>query len=126
MSKALVELRRRLGQTQESLARCLGVSLQTVALWETKRPPGGFALLRLCKLAKEDPDLLKIFADAVERGNRRTVQRMREDEACWNGLYTLLESIRQDPAAGERIQQLARAAQESVNEVQDRSWRNQR
>lgn len=95
LSQALIELRLRLGETQESLARRLHVSLQTVALWETKRAPKGIILFRLSKLAEghQYADLAKIFADAVEQENRLTREDLRREDERWFKLWVGLNKI---------------------------------
>src|SRR5215831_8894120 len=85
VSEALIELRRRLDHTQESLARSLNVSLQTVALWETKRPPTGIVLTRLEQLALryDYADLAEVFDHALQAGPRRSREDIAVERARW-------------------------------------------
>jgi len=64
VQQAIVELRRRLGMTQQDLAIHLGKAVVTVARWETARPPRGeslAALVRMAQAAGHD-DLAAVFA----------------------------------------------------------------
>jgi transcriptional regulator with XRE-family HTH domain len=51
LSKAVVELRVLLGENQQAFSNRLGIALNTVARYETSRPPSGEMLLRLGQLA---------------------------------------------------------------------------
>ena len=122
--------------SRRSLAQRLNVSLQTVALWETKRPPGGIVLLRLSKLAEghQYADLAKIFANAVEKEDRRVREQMNVELNLWDKLFTRLYHIQLQaheltkvaPAVSDRILSLAKEAEELAEEARSRSWRNQR
>lgn len=64
LQQAIVELRRRLGLTQQDLAVHLGKAVVTIARWETARPPRGeslAALVRMAEAAGHD-DLAAAFA----------------------------------------------------------------
>jgi transcriptional regulator with XRE-family HTH domain len=50
---ALIELRRRLGMTQQGLSEALHVTMVSVCRWETSRPPAGLSLIRLAKYARD-------------------------------------------------------------------------
>jgi len=64
-------LRTALKLTQTEFGKLFGKSLPTIQRWETLRPPGGWALIRLLDLAKRhaaDPQcdaLAKVFRDAL-------------------------------------------------------------
>jgi transcriptional regulator with XRE-family HTH domain len=136
LSKALIELRRRLGETQESLARRLNVSLQTVALWETKRPPMGIVLLRLSSLAEKYlyMDLAQIFEEAVEDEPRQVRDDLRLEQKRWDRILFGLIDIQNEaerlssiaPAAATRIRLIAEDLAGLALEAQEWSWRNQR
>jgi transcriptional regulator with XRE-family HTH domain len=70
ISQALIELRTRLGDSQQAFSNRLGVALQTVTRWETSSPPTGMALSRLGALAVDcgHPDLSAVFATAAFDG----------------------------------------------------------
>jgi transcriptional regulator with XRE-family HTH domain len=51
LSKAVCELRARLGSSQQSFSNRLGVALNTIARYETSREPSGEALLKLGNVA---------------------------------------------------------------------------
>jgi DNA-binding transcriptional regulator YiaG len=125
LSKALIELRRRLEHTQESLARHLNVSLHSVALWETKRPPGGLILLRLSRLAEEHQhaDLAKTFADAVEGEKRMDREDLRREGERWGNIWIGLNRIASealDLAAGEVVVEAGRTySQEEIQALRE-------
>lgn len=68
ISKALIELRRRLGETQQTMSDRLGVSLQSIARWETVDQPVNIMLATLHQIATESghTDLAKTFMDELE------------------------------------------------------------
>jgi DNA-binding transcriptional regulator YiaG len=134
LSLALIELRQRLEETQQSLAHRLNVSLHSVALWETKNTPRGLMLLRLSKLAQDygHADLAEIFADAVGKANRRVRELLNSEEELWDKIFTRLYRIQleadklADAAARDRIISLAKEAEQLAETAQEGSWRNQR
>jgi transcriptional regulator with XRE-family HTH domain len=136
LSKTLIELRKRLGETQESLARRLNVSLQTVALWETKRPPQGIVLLRLSSLAAEHQhaDLAQIFEGAVDNETRQVRDDLRLEQSRWERILRGLAEIKYesellrsvDPRLRDRIQDIADNLIRVALEAREWSWRNQR
>ena len=136
MSQALIELRRRLGETQESLARRLNVSLQTVALWETKRPPQGIVLALLSRLAEQHQhaDLAQIFLGAVENEPRLVRDDLRVEQRRWEMILNGLKEIQDEatqlnsvaPAAAMRLRQIAEGVESLALEARAWSWRNQR
>ena len=50
-SIALVELRETLKLSQQNFSTALGVTISTIARWETSDPPKGYSLIRLALLA---------------------------------------------------------------------------
>ena len=136
LSRTLIELRKRLGETQESLARRLTVSLQTVALWETKRPPRGIVLLLLSGLAEhhQHADLAKIFAEAVANEPRLVRDELRVEQRRWETILSGLMEIQDEatqlnsvaPAAAVRIRQIAEGIHMLAMEARSWSWRHQR
>jgi transcriptional regulator with XRE-family HTH domain len=79
LSKAVCELRTRLGWSQQTLSNRLGVALNTIARYETAREPSGEALLKLGDLASVSHhwDLSELFhtryLDDVLKNFHRTV-----------------------------------------------------
>lgn len=136
LSSALIELRKRLCETQESLARRLNVSLQTVALWETRRPPQGIVLLRLSSLAEEyqHTDLAQIFEAAVDNETRQVRDDLRLERQRWERILRGLAEIRDeaerlrdvDPRLRDRIQEIAESLLGIALAAREWSWRNQR
>ena len=136
LSSTLIELRKRLGETQESLARRLNVSLQTVALWETRRPPQGIVLLRLSSLAEEyqHADLAQIFEAAVDNETRQVRDDLRLERQRWERILRGLVEIQEeaerlrsvDPRLRDRIQEIAESLVGVALAAREWSWRNQR
>jgi transcriptional regulator with XRE-family HTH domain len=134
LSKALIELRKRLGETQESLARRLNVSLQTVALWETKRPPQGIVLLLLFGLAEkhQHADLAKIFNEAVENEPPVVRDGLHVEQRRWETILLGLNEIQSEvaqldsvaPLSAMRIRQIASHIGTLALEARSWSWRN--
>jgi transcriptional regulator with XRE-family HTH domain len=140
LSQALIELRTRLEDTQESMSRRLDVSMHSIAIWETKRAPAGVMLLRLSKLAEEHrhADLAKIFADAVENEKRLDYEDLLREARRWTDLFNKLAEIqkeanklyrddRPDPfTTAHRILNLTNEMETLAHDAQAWSWRNQR
>jgi transcriptional regulator with XRE-family HTH domain len=107
VSIALAELRRRLGDSQQSFSNRMGVSLPTVARWETTSRPTGASLHMLESIARSNghEDLALEFARAFETlqvaDPRKAVdlhlQRMR-----WAELDTAIGEIQE---AAQRLQE---------------------
>ena len=64
---AVRDLRLALGDTQQSFAQRLGLSISTVVRYELTRPPKGTALAQLMQVASENnqPDIAMVFAGAL-------------------------------------------------------------
>jgi len=83
VQQAIVELRRRLGMTQQALAVHLGKAVVTVARWETTRPPKGeslVALIRMAQAAGHD-DLAAVFTRSLGVGLPRARSAVHRTEA---------------------------------------------
>src|SRR5947209_1616164 len=68
ISAAVIELRQGLGQTQQQFAHALGVSITTIARWETNRPPRGTILADLARIARSEVktfEIAEIFRRAI-------------------------------------------------------------
>jgi transcriptional regulator with XRE-family HTH domain len=143
LSQALIELRTRLEDTQESMSRRLDVSMHSIAIWETKRAPAGVMLLRLSKLAEEHQhaDLAKIFADAVENEKRLDHEDLLREARRWADLFNKLALIQKEAnrlhrdeadsravrlGVAHRIMSLTNEMETLAHQAQAWSWRNQR
>ena len=95
-SQALVALRQALGQTQQECAATLGLSVTTIARYETSREPDKKNLLRLAKLAEEHnrADLVQVFRRAISEPRTRvtTVHVLPGEEEDFEVLQMLLRN----------------------------------
>ena len=136
VSKALIELRRRLGESQESMAQKLGCALQSIARWETTSEPQSVTLWRL-DIAREHhfDDLGKVFGEATDRfkqTDRREAEKIEMDVQRWGdiqaGLIELAEEgmnlSREGHPAGARIQEIALRVGGLATQARWWSWRN--
>ena len=81
LQKALIELRRRTGHTQESFSRVLGVSLPTVGHWEAKgRLPLDIVLARLADIATKagHADLAQVFMGGLDELKASRAQKAED------------------------------------------------
>jgi transcriptional regulator with XRE-family HTH domain len=67
LSRAVVELRTRLGENQQAFSNRLGIAMNTVARYETSRSPSGYALLQLFQVANDNlfASLAQVFGEAI-------------------------------------------------------------
>jgi DNA-binding XRE family transcriptional regulator len=133
VSAALREMRTRQGRSQEGMARELYVSLQTMTLWETKRPPGGIILARLADFAEENgyADLQQVFESELEKLSPAVGTEIKRERERWAGIYDSLDSIRHLVARSESewasmIDRECDRLFQKLQEAQARAWRNQR
>lgn len=65
--EAVRNLRKALGDTQQSFAQRLGLAISTVVRYESTRPPKGTALAQLIQVARENdlPEIAQLFAEAL-------------------------------------------------------------
>ena len=98
IQKALIEMRRRLKHSQQSMSEFLGIAMQTIARWETSGEPGAPALVMLWNLAKtyKFDDLSAVF-EAEIRGMKeddpRRSDRIQLDLERWTKIMGLLGEI---------------------------------
>jgi transcriptional regulator with XRE-family HTH domain len=137
VQKALIELRRLLGETQQSMSDRLGVSLQSVARWETTEPPVNITLATLHQIAVENNyvELAQAFRDALEtlkEKQRRKVDDIMDEINRWHHIREHLTALadeaqilttRKHPA-GPRIEEHLNALHELLGAAQKWSWRN--
>jgi transcriptional regulator with XRE-family HTH domain len=92
VSNAVRELRESLSQSQQQFSNTIGVAMNTVARWETTRPPKGKALNDLRELAIENKktELAWIFGDAL-LGELGLKDRVAKGLA--NRLYALIDLL---------------------------------
>jgi transcriptional regulator with XRE-family HTH domain len=71
VQKALTQLRKSLGMTQQELSERLGVILNSVSRWESSRPPSGHSLWQLQRFARDvgAPEIAAIFQRAIDQEN---------------------------------------------------------
>ncbi len=137
LAKALIELRSRLGETQQSMAVRFGVAVQTIARWETTGEPQSIMLWRLWELAREHQydDLRDIFVAALDKfklAERRKaenmmndIERWREIQAGW--IQVMEEGMKlsaENHPAGARITQLAARLGELTTKAREWAWGN--
>src|SRR4051812_24825187 len=78
VAAALVALRTRLGHTQESFSRVIGISLPTLGTWEAKSTlPTNIMLANLAQLAQKEghEDLSAVFMADLEKLKERQRQK---------------------------------------------------
>jgi transcriptional regulator with XRE-family HTH domain len=118
LSGALVELRRALGESQQTFATRVHMALATIARYETDRHPRGKALALFARVANEAgrPDLASVFEQALatELGDQPPTPK----ELVW---VDALREVEQDmPATFDAIVREIAAAMESLKErIQD-------
>ena len=137
-AKALIELRRRLGETQQSMAERLGCVLQSVARWETSsRPQSITVLAALRDLAEREkhPDLAAVFGKAVDENLSRTHPRIafklvdaRERLARLDASVSEIQTIAQEMKErgepdGQRIYDLCNDMWETLQSIHATNWR---
>ena len=99
LQRALIELRRRTGHTQESFSRELGVSLPTVGAWEANgRLPLDIMLARLADIARKNghDDLATIFHGGLLELQKDRAQKAADifDEiARWQDINAHLTAL---------------------------------
>ena len=129
VSKALRELRERVGFSQGTLAQELRVALQTIVLWETKRPPSGIMLVRLSQLAEEyhHADLQEVFEEALKALPPAVLADIERERQRWQEIEAMLGWI-QDKVEGRdtEISQYCDDIRHLLADIQAWNWRNQR
>jgi transcriptional regulator with XRE-family HTH domain len=136
LSKALTELRTRLDESQASLAQRLSVSTQTINLWETRRAPGGHALLGLARLAEDEKqhDLARVFAAAVKKESPRMRRDIETMQQYWAAINVCLADIQTEAEklkasgnpSGKAISDKCNDMWEHISTIESSFWRNQR
>ena len=86
LNQAVRKLRLTTGDTQQSFAQRLGLSMRAIANYEKDRVPNGPALYRLAKLARQvgRPDLAQIFSSALSEEFHDAVEPMTTEEKAWS------------------------------------------
>jgi transcriptional regulator with XRE-family HTH domain len=86
LHQAVRKLRLTTGESQQSFAQHLGLSLRAIANYEKDRVPNGPALYRLAKLARQvgQPDLAKIFSSALYEEFHEALEPMTPEEKAWS------------------------------------------
>lgn len=85
VQEALINLRVKLGLTQQDVADALDVTQISVCRWETCRPPSGWSLAMLANWAREEKaeEVAQVFEQALERAagpHRRPNWGSRRDQ----------------------------------------------
>jgi transcriptional regulator with XRE-family HTH domain len=80
------------GETQQSFAQRLGVSMRAVTNYEKNRAPNDVALFRLAKLARQvgRTDLAQIFSAALSNELQEVVEPMTKEEKVWSAVILAL------------------------------------
>jgi transcriptional regulator with XRE-family HTH domain len=118
ISLAVIELRRRLGETQQDFANRLGIALPTVARYETSSPPRGAVLDRIAQLARENHfvDIAEDLEDArvqelldlADRLQKSDLARLRKiNTRSISGLTTVLSNSGGRRTEGIKSKQLS-------------------
>jgi transcriptional regulator with XRE-family HTH domain len=140
VSKALIELRRRLNETQQSMSQRLGVSLQAVARWETSSPPVNIVLANLHGICVSNgySDLALVFMNALESlkdKQRRKLDDIIDEINRWHAIREHLDQLcgeaerlrnekLKDSEMPQRIEDRLLAFAKTLSEAQKWSWRN--
>ena len=137
VQRALIELRKRMGHSQESLARTLNVSLPTVGRWETTLEPKGINLARLEKIATEKqlPEVAAVFQAALDKLKDtapRDAQAIHDEKMRWAALDDIVSRIQEEATAlkekknpaGQRIYDACNEAWLVLEQIHAFSWRN--
>jgi transcriptional regulator with XRE-family HTH domain len=85
VQEAVRELRVATGNSQQSFAQALGLSMRAIANYEKDRTPNSPALYRLAKLARQvgRPDLAQVFSSALSEELSDVVEPMTTEEKAW-------------------------------------------
>jgi transcriptional regulator with XRE-family HTH domain len=140
VQKALIELRRRLGETQQSMSDRLGVSLQSIARWETSDPPVNITLATLHQIAEDNghhdlADAFKAALDVLKEAQQRKANDILDEIARWHMIRDHLTSLGQeadrlrneklkDVELPQRIVDRLTALDQVLAAAQKWSWRN--
>jgi transcriptional regulator with XRE-family HTH domain len=86
LNQAVRKLRLTTGESQQSFAQHLGLSMRAIANYEKDRVPNGPALYRLAKLAQQvgQPGLAQIFSSALSEEFHDTLEPMTPEEKAWS------------------------------------------
>jgi hypothetical protein len=134
---AMVELRARLGLSQQDLSNLLGVGLPSVGRWETREDPAGIMLANLRDLATKHGhgDLAAVFVkrlnELVSNFTRSAIDVFAEIQR-WDGIKAHLDALiaeskdlkRAGNPAGERIHNHVRDLSAVLDLAKRWSWRN--
>lgn len=119
--RAIAELRRRLGMTQQALAVDLGKAVVTVARWETSRLPSTEELLGLHGYAKKrgHEDLAGIFAEAALEASGVSGSRIdraftSQREVAFVDALRLLRANRSAPEIDQLLSQIEKLLGEGI------------
>jgi transcriptional regulator with XRE-family HTH domain len=97
LTQAVRELRTLTGETQQSFAQRLGLSLRAINNYEKDRAPNSPALFRLAKLARQVGrlDLAQVFSSALSAELQEVVEPMTKEERIWSSVVLALVRDRQ-------------------------------
>jgi transcriptional regulator with XRE-family HTH domain len=92
LTQAVRELRTLTGETQQSFAQRLGLSLRAINNYEKDRAPNSPALFRLAKLARQVGrlDLAQVFSSALSAELQEVVEPMTKEERIWSSVVLAL------------------------------------
>jgi transcriptional regulator with XRE-family HTH domain len=92
LNEAVRQLRVVTGETQQSFAQRLGVSIRAVTNYEKDRAPNDAALFRLAKLSRQvgRVDLAQVFSAALSDELQEVVEPMTKEERVWSAVVLAL------------------------------------
>lgn len=105
LSKNVIELRKRLGLTQQAFSQEVGVTLATVARWESAVPPRGPSLRTLRDFAKK-----KGYLDLAEEFNNSLEQLPEEAVATLDAYFVDADDWDGVKASWQRLHEIISAA----------------
>lgn len=92
LTQAVRQLRAVTGETQQSFAQRLGLSIRAITNYEKDRAPNSPALFRLAKLARQlgRYDLAQVFSSALSAELQEVVEPMTKEERIWSAVVLAL------------------------------------
>jgi transcriptional regulator with XRE-family HTH domain len=120
VQKALIQLRKMRGMTQQQFSEAVGVTMISVNRWETSRPPTGPSLWRLVKYALDSGafEIAAVFQRAADKSLPIPPPNRADEQA----LKELRHAAQYDPALRERYLAVLRKLATAHAELMNMSW----